>query len=167
MPDVKRCCIIGIIGCDRMNKYTIIVIVAFVLLIFIAAKAMQIFFPDTGNAVYGDRLDGIEEVKIKDSKYEQIIGEMKQEGLVVDISQETKGKLINFIITVADEASVADARVLADKLLNYFEDNQKKFYDFQVLIKKNNEEISDFPIIAYKHHAKDSYSWTKNREATQ
>ncbi len=147
----------------KRNKYTIIVVIVFVLLIFIGAKAMELFFPNSGKAIYGDRLDGIEEVEIKDSKMEQVLAEMKEDPIISDISQITRGKLVTFSIVVNDDVTIDAAKPLADKAIASFEDDQKSYYDFQVMISKNNKELTDFPIIGYKHHDSSGFSWTKDR----
>lgn len=147
----------------KKNKYTIIVVIAFIILVFVGAKAMELFFPNTGKAIYGNRLDGIQEVKIKNSKMEQILGEMKEDAMISEITQETKGRLVNFIITVNDDVSKENAKTLADRVIESFDDDQKTYYDFQVLIKKENKELIDFPIIGYRHHDNTTFSWTKDR----
>lgn len=147
----------------KKNKYTIIVVVAFIILVFVGAKAMELFFPNAGKAIYGNRLDGIQEVKIKNSKMEQILGEMKEDAMISEITQETKGRLVNFIITVNDDVSKENAKTLADRVIESFDDAQKTYYDFQVLIKKENKELIDFPIIGYRHHDNTAFSWTKDR----
>lgn len=155
-------------GCEKMkfikkNKYTLIVIVAFILIMIIGAKAMELFFPNTGKAVYGNRLDGIEEVRIKDSKMEQVLAEMKEDAAITDIDQETRGRLVSFIITVSDEVGLDVAKSFADRAIASFDDNQKAYYDFQVLIQKANKELLDFPIIGYRHHNNTVFVWTKDR----
>lgn len=147
----------------KKNKYTVIVIVCFILLVFIGAKAMELFFPNTGKAIYGDRLNGIEAVKIKDSKMDQALGELKQDEIITSAKEETKGRLVTFIITVNDETSLETAKTLADKAIGSFEDKQKSYYDFQIIVKKKNEELKDFPIIGYKHHDNNGFVWTKDR----
>ena len=49
-------------------------------------------------------------------------------------------------------------------MLDQLDDDEKGFYDIQIFVKKDTD-AADFPIIGYKHHAKDSFSWTKNRGA--
>lgn len=150
----------------KKNKFTIIVIVAFVLMVFIGAKAVEIFFPNEGKAIYGNRLDGIEKVKIKDSQIEQALGQLKENAMVVESSQVTHGKLVTFIVTVTDETSPANAKTLAGVVLSSFDEKQIAYYDFQVIVQKNNEALNDFPIIGYKHHAQIEFSWTKDRVVT-
>lgn len=147
----------------KKNKYTIIVIVAFIFVVFIGAKAMQILVPNEGKAIYGDRLAGIEEVKIKDTTMEQALGQLKENAMVVDASQVTRGKLVTFIVTVTDETSTESSKTLADVAIASFGEDQKSYYDFQVIIQKNDEALNDFPIIAYKHHNQTNFVWTKDR----
>ena len=45
----------------KKNKYTIIAIIIFIILVLVAATAKNILVPDEGKAVYGDRLDGIKD----------------------------------------------------------------------------------------------------------
>lgn len=151
----------------KKNKYTVIVIVCFILLVFIGAKAMQWFFPNTGKAIYGNRLDGIEEVKIKDSKLDQILGELKEDAIILDAKEETKGRLITFMITVTDETSLETAKTLADKSIASLDEKQKSYYDFQVIVQKKTESLNDFPIIGYKHHDNNAFVWTKDRAVTE
>ena len=55
----------------RKNKFVIIAIGVFLILVILAFQVVNMFFPEEGKALYGNRLDGIEEVKITDSKKEQ------------------------------------------------------------------------------------------------
>ena len=115
----------------KKNKYTIIVVLCFVFLVFIGAKAMDLFFPNTGKAIYGNRLDGIEEVKIKNSKMDQILGSMKEDAMISKIEEETKGRLVNFIITVNDDVNTTDAKTIADKVITSFSEKQKSIMTFR------------------------------------
>lgn len=63
-----------------------------------------------------------------------------------------------------DDTSVDTAKALNTKVLDSLSNKEKKFYDIQIFVKKDSE-ATDFPIIGYKHHAKDTFSWTKDRGA--
>ena len=41
--------------------------------------------------------------------------------------------------------------------------DQKEFFDIQVIIDKTNDS-AQFPIIGYKHHSKEGFAFTKDRE---
>lgn len=148
----------------RKNKFVIIAIGVFLILVILAFQVVNMFFPKEGKALYGNRLDGIENVEITDSKKEEIENSVKEDAITKDVSVSVAGKIIEAIITVEDDTSLDAAKALTTRVINCLKDNEKEFYDIQVFIKKDTD-TNDFPIIGYKHHAKDSFSWTKDREA--
>ena len=148
----------------RKNKFVIIAIGVFLILVILAFQVVNMFFPEEGKALYGNRLDGIEEVEITDSKKEQIENSLKEDAITKEASVSVAGKIIEVIVTVQDDTTKDAAKALTTRVLDSLEDDEKSFYDVQIFIKKDTE-ASDFPIIGYKHYAKDSFSWTKDREA--
>ncbi len=145
-----------------------IVVVASILLLVVICFAFFIkknFFGGSENAVYGNRLKGIDEVKITKSEQQDLISKLKEDSSISNAEYSLQGKIINIIITVNDDVGVDTAKALPNKVLENFNDDQKKFYDFQVFLKKENGG-NDFPIIAYKQNGKDSFSFTKDRAAS-
>lgn len=145
----------------RRNKGTIIAIAVFIVLVIILFQLKNIFFPNTGKAIYGNRLDGIDKVEISDSTYKEVENKLKEEA-ISNVSTSTSGKLVKIFITVNDDVTIDTAKSYGGKVLEPFTNEQKKFYDFQIYISKNTES-KEFPIIGYKHHNNDNISWTKNR----
>ncbi len=151
----------------RYIKEHKIVVVAVILLLFIIVAAFfvkQVFFSNSNNAVYGNRLDGIDEVKIDSKQKKEIINNLKNDSTVKSATYELQGKIINIVITVNDDVGLDTAKSLSNKIIEKLDKDQKKFYDIQVFIKKNND-AKDFPIIGYKHRNKDNFVWTKDRVA--
>lgn len=148
----------------RKNKFIIIAIGIFLILVFLAFQVKMIFFPEEGKAIYGNRLDGIEEVEITKARKESIESAVKEDSATKSVSVNVSGKIIEVIITVQDDTPVDTAKNLSTKISDTLKSGEKKFYDVQIFIKKEND-AKDFPIIGYKHHAKDEFSWTKDRGA--
>ena len=148
----------------RKNKFVIIAIGVFLILVILAFQIVTMFFPKEGVALYGDRLDGIEEVEITDKKSDKIVSALEDDSAVKETSVSVSGKIIEVIITVQDDTSLDTAKALTPKVTDNLNKKEKEFYDIQVFIKKDTE-ASNFPIIGYKHHAKNDFSWTKDREA--
>ena len=150
-----------------IKEHKIVVIAVILLLILIALSFVikNTFFSNENNAFYGDRLDGIDEVKITTSQEKDLKSNLKQDGAVQTVDYKLQGKIVNVIITVSDDVGLDAAKGLAPKVLESFDDDQKKFYDFQVFIEKKNG-AADFPIIGYKQNKKDSFTWTKDRAAS-
>ena len=48
----------------RKNKFIILAIGIFLIIIILAFQIVSMFFPKEGTALYGDRLKGIEEVEL-------------------------------------------------------------------------------------------------------
>lgn len=132
----------------------------FVLVIIALLLIKNLFMFDEFTAVYGTRLNGIDKVKItakQKSDAESLIKES-----VKDVKVRLSGRIVNTIITTNDDTSLDDAKNISNKVFEAFDDNQKKYYDFQFLI-KNNSNKEQYPIMGYKHHTKDTISWTKDR----
>lgn len=146
----------------KKNKFTIIAIVCFLAFMLVLIQVKNIFFPNAGKAIYGDRLDGIEEVKVSKSKLNKIVDKYTESEAVSSAKTQVSGKIINVIITIKDEVSLEDAKGLANIVLEELSTKQKKFYDIQVLIEKTNDS-KQFPIVGYKHHSKETFTFTKDR----
>ncbi len=149
-------------GFLKDNKHTVIVVACCLVLTILVFIMKFVFFPNDGNALYGDRLDGINEVKIKDSKLEQIEATLEEKEEIEKATASISGRILNVIITVKDDVSVDTAKTFTDKIDEALDEDQKKFYDIQVFVKKNNDD-EKFPIIGYHHQNSDHYSWSKNR----
>ena len=147
----------------KRNKFTIIIILAFVSVIVMAALVRNVFFINTGQPAYGNRLDGIDEVKIEKSRYKEISDKIKKNDKVENMSINLSGKTINVIMTVKNNVSKKDAKSVSDTILKEFSKEELAFYDVQVYVKKKDEKQNDFPIIGYKHHLNSGFSWSKDR----
>lgn len=143
----------------KRNKKLLIVIVVFLIGLVCAIQLKNILFP-SGGAIYGNRLDGIEEVEIAEDLDKQILEKVSEISSSVTI--RTSGRIVNITMTVNDDVSVSTAKEYAKKTLEVFAEKQLSYYDIQVLIKKNIE-TTDFPIIGYKHEDKSGFTWTKDR----
>lgn len=145
---------------NKLIVITFIICVIFVILVF-AVKLT--FFPNEGAAIYGDRLDGIEEVEITDDEQDDIVSALEEKEEVSNASCDIQGRILNVLINVNDEVEVNSAKALTSSIIENLEEDQTSYYDIQVFISKDNEEDTTFPIIGYKHQDKDEFSWTKDR----
>ena len=149
----------------KKNKFTIIAVILFTALVFCLYEVKELFFPNEGKAIYGDRLVG--KVDVKDEVYVAVEDKVKETEKVTKVDARENGKLINISITVLDDTSIEDAKKLVDNILEPFNDSQKGYYDFQVFVTKESETENNFPIIAYKHHNSSEFVWSKDREKTE
>ena len=151
----------------KENKVVIFVVLIFLGLVVVVAEVKNLLVPDEGKAAYGNRLEGIEEHKIKDYVYEDIEAKLKEDKKVLNVSHQLHGKIINLIITVDDSVSIADAKKVANSTVPLFGEDILSFYTLQVYVKKDNKELNNFPIIGYKGTDTKELVFTKDREITK
>ena len=139
-----------------------IAIFCFLLLVVLLVQVKNTFFPNMGKAIYGNRLEGIEDVEITDKELSTLKETLKKNEAIVKVSPIISGKLVNIIVTVSDEMGLDQAKSIAGEAYKEFTTEQQKFYDFQIFIEKK-ADVTDFPIIGYKHHKREGFSWTRDR----
>lgn len=146
----------------KNNKVTVVAFIICVIFVILVFAVKLTFFPNEGTAIYGDRLDGIEEVEITDKQQEDIIKSLEDKDEVKEVSCDIKGRTLNVLITVNDDVEIDPAKALTSSITENLEEDQTSYYDIQVFISKDNDDTR-FPIIGYKHQNKDGFSWTKDR----
>lgn len=149
----------------KENKVLVAAVILFLIAIIASFVVKAVFFSGTNNALYGDRLEGIDKVAVSSSQKKEVVSNLKGDSAVKNAKCSLQGKIVNVIITVNDDVGVDTAKSLAGKVLEKFDDDQKEFYDFQVFVKKESD-ASDFPIIGYKQNKKSDFVWTKDRAAS-
>ena len=148
----------------KRHRYTCVLLLIFILLVILGLKAKDILIPDEGKATYGERLKELSKHPISEEVYKKIDEEYAKNTNVKKVSHHLQGKTLNFYITVDDKVSIKDAKAIGEKLLEYFDDDQKGYYSIQVYLTKEDEKLNNFPIIGMKHPESKSISWTKDRE---
>ena len=150
----------------RKNKYALIALVILVILIVFGMQIRNLLVPDEGKAAYGQRLENIEKHPLEDSLFTEISDKLKEDENVLEVTHHVHGKIINLIITVNDDMSVETAKSLASSTISLFKGDELSFYSLQVYVKKNNQELNNFPIIGYKGAGIEGLSFTKDRDIT-
>lgn len=135
-----------------------IVLILFVLFcgfVFVTMKAY--LYPEDELAVYGNRLQGIDNVKITSEKEKEVIDYLKDDKNISDVSIKIQGKIINFIIKAnSKDLSIEKMQKKTQEVIKKFNDEEIKFYDFQFFIK--NEE-GNYNLIGYKNKKNENFSW--------
>lgn len=144
----------------KKHSSTIVGITVFVLVIIAILLIKNTFMFDESEAIYGSRLDGIKQVKISSNQKSNAESKITEGASKVKV--RVSGKVVNTTITTTEGVAVADAKKMADSILEEFTDEQKKFFDFQFLI-KNEKNTEQYPIIGYKQRTRDKITWTKDR----
>jgi len=121
----------------KKHKLTTFIIVVYIVVIGFLFFIYNMFIGSSGMPVYGDRLDGIENVPITKEQYSTVVSELSKENGVVSVLEPTlSGKIFKVIITVGDRVEENTAKTLANKVKTYLTEEQNNFYDVQVFVTK-------------------------------
>ena len=142
------------------NKVIFILFLCLLVLFITLFVLLKDYNKDT-KALYGDRLDGISEVKLTNDKLDKIDEALKTTELVSNSKSYVKGKILNVDIIIKKEVDRETSKGLSSVVIENLEDAEKKFYDIQIFIDKYDD--ASFPIIGYRHHNKENFSWTLDR----
>lgn len=139
----------------RNKVMSILVLISIILIILILIVTSQLVF--TSSNPYGNRLDGIEKVKLTTSDLEKLENKMLEESKVKEADNYVKGKIINIIYKTEEKADYQAIIKNAGEVLNMLSKKEKEFYDIQIFIEGDSEKL---PIIGYKSNSSDSIIWT-------
>lgn len=147
----------------RHKLLSIICFLAFMVIIFLMYIFFDLFF--IGNNKYGDRLRGINDVKISADTQKDIASELKDVGEVVDASVRIQGKIVYVNITYTRETSLDRAKEIAMSTLDKFDNEEKDFYDIGYFLtqeESKDTEEKGFAVTGSKKAKKDNISWIKS-----
>ncbi len=121
----------------KKHKLTVFVIFVYIVLIAFLFFLYKLFIGSSGLPVYGDRLDGIENVPITKEQKEKIVDEISKKDFVLKVTPPyLNGKILKVVVTVTDNAKLADSKALAATVIGVLDDEQKAFYDVEFFINK-------------------------------
>ena len=147
---------------EFIKKYKSIIVASLVLVAIVAAIFIvkdTIMF-DEYQALYGNRLEGIDKVKVTEKQEKQIKKYVKNYTKKIDI--RVSGRVINILIELHPGTSLDDARGIAGMVLDGLTAEQKAYFDVEAIV-NNSEDPDHFPIIGYKHKSRDNFTWTRDR----
>ena len=147
----------------RSNKYTMIAIGIFIAGLLILFLIYKVAFPNSGAPVYGDRLEGIEEVKISNEELEALAEELDKKEMVTEADAYISGRIIKTIVIVKKDTKAEDAKTLSKLVYNYFDKEYQDFYDYEIFIKNEDDKAKGYPIIGYKSNDNTSFSYSSSK----
>lgn len=131
----------------RNRVYSILMIISIVCIISILVGIIVYFLGQTNKDVYGNRLDGIEEVMPKDKEINAIKDNLTSSELVKNVELNIKGKIIYITITLKT-GTHADAEALCLANLEQFSEDVRKNFDIHYSVMNEDKNIEEnFPIM--------------------
>ena len=136
-------------------------------LIIIIVFTLKYFYFGNGQTNYGDRLDGINDVKITAAKKSEVIAKINTDKLVKNCKIEVTGKIVYINIEFESKASLIEAESKALAVLDEFTEKEEAFYDFQFTLKQASSADNDGFIISGAKNVKGTnLIWNNNNIST-
>ncbi len=140
--------------------YSILMIISIICIVAILVGVVLYFLGQTSKDKYGNRLDGIEKVEIKESKLNDIEKKITESELVKSTDAVIRGKLVYITITL-NTGTHADTEAIAQSSLELFSEEEKAFYDIQYIVDNKDEKIEEnFPVMGYIKAGNSVIKWT-------
>ena len=139
-----------------IKEHKIVVVAVFLMLVIIvlAFLVKMTFLSNSGNAVYGNRLDGIENYAV-DNELNEVKSFFTSNQRVKNVDTDIRGKIIYINVEVDKDMANEDIQTLCTESLTKFKDDQKEYYDIQYIVKR--EGLS--PYLGSKSASKTVIAW--------
>ena len=145
---------------NKNKGFAIIIALGFILFLILLIIFFQMLIGGSSDK-YGNRLDGIDKVKISNETFEGVKKEVTDTELTEDVTTRVQGKIVYTTITLKSDTSKDKAKEIASATLDNYSEDELKFYDFSFFLKWKGEE-GDTVVTGNKHHSLDSITWTNN-----
>lgn len=139
----------------------VLAMVLLVCFIVVIVVALTYFYGSSDNE-YGDRLEGIKDVKITEKVIDKVTSSIEESEIVKSSSIDTKGKLIYLSIKFVDGTTLDTAKPVAEGAMSYFSKEELEFYDINITISASGE--AEFTLMGAKNSGGSGIVvWNNNR----
>jgi len=153
--------------------FVILMGIALVCIAIIAWMFVNYIIHSSTSNRYGNRLDGIKDVEIKDDKITEMETSILGMNKVQDVKINLHGKIVYFNISFEKETTIEEAQNVSISCMEFFEEDYLNFYDLQFLAtiedgktvtegSEDGEETKDLAIIGYRKAGDTTITWSNN-----
>ena len=150
---------------NRHKGLSIVLGLSFILFIIMLVIFISLF-SGNGKGKYGNRLEGIEDVKLTKTFLKDVETKLEENENVIDATVRLQGKIVYINFEVNPEVSSDTAKEISNSTLENFSEEELGFYDLSYLIKWTIEDEegkkSTTAIAGTKHHSKENIVWSKS-----
>lgn len=142
------------------NKLLSVLLAIFILMFILGLVIIKVFiFPSYGVSKYGNRLQGIDNVKVTDSRFDEVKNSFNSKDGFTISGYRLSGKIIDIYVVADGNISVSDVKSECMKFVSSFSEDELNFYDFQVFVTG-----FDDPMIGYKNKNSEGLYWNYEGE---
>ena len=120
----------------KKSKNIIIGIIVLIIVVAAAFGIKWLFFGNSNSAIYGNRLEGRDKVKITEERKNGV-----KEALTNgngSVSLRIQGRIVNINVVVDGELSLEDAKAMGQTAVDQFSDAEKNYYDIQIFVQNKD-----------------------------
>lgn len=146
-----------------MNNRVLFVLGSIVLICFIiiCVVCFNFFFGPT-KSNYGDRLENVENLPLKEEDKEKVISKLKENETVKNVEVHTQGKII-YIRVSFENVTLDRAQEIAKTSLEVIEEEYQKNYDIHyTLVSEKTETQEGFTLMGAKNINRSVIIWNNN-----
>ena len=144
--------------------YSILMLISIICILSIVIGVIVYFVGQTNKDKYGNRLDGIENIKFEESDINSIKDSFLTNESVDTVEINVKGKLI-YVNIILKKGTHAESESMVQSSLELFSEEVRNFYDIQFIVGNNDEEVTEnFPIMGYIKAGNSVVKWTNYTE---
>lgn len=144
----------------RHKLLSIICILAFIIIVMMIYIFFSIFVGGTNK--YGNRLEGIKAVEISKSDLSSVKKKIESKDEVESSKVRLEGKIIYIDIKFKEDVKADDAKKIAKEILEEFDEDEQKFYDFEFILYQEKDKDKGFKITGTKGPKTDGISFIKS-----
>jgi len=144
--------------------FTMLMAIVVVCIVLIITVLINVFYMGNGSNEYGNRLEGIEEVKISKSKENDFENNVANNDKIKKVDLRVQGKIIYITMQVETGVKLEEAEGIALKSLDNFSEKELSFYDFNFTLKQDATDNNEgFIISGAKNKNGTGLVWNNNR----
>lgn len=143
-------------------KYRVYIVIAIIIFfgIFIGISFKAYIDPVDETVVWGDRLNGKENVPISDAKLREIESFIKEDKNVTKASVRIVGKTIKtVIITSTKDDTIEKMKELGSKIVEKFEEKEVNYYEFGFSIENKD---ANYALLGEKKNTNKDITWNSD-----
>ena len=142
--------------------FTILMGISILCMLILIILVSYYLISSTSKSKYGNRLDGINDIKISNSQKSEMENKVIEDAAVESATVNVHGKIIYFDIKVNDDVDAAKAKEISEKTIEYFDEEYLNYYDLHYMITKSNKDNKNFPMLGYKKAGAKKISYSHN-----
>ncbi len=147
--------------------FTILMAIVIVCAILMITVLIQCFYVGNGTDKYGNRLDGIENHEISESRQSDFENNIANNDKVASADIRLQGRIVYINLKFEQGVKIEEAESIALKSLEEFNEDEQKYYDFSFTLKQDAVGSDGFLISGARNANGSGLVWNNNREIVE